>query len=161
MIVRKSVYILYWNSGTILSYIRSIYSTIAGWLNQSSHEQYYHEALINRLILYVVPQYLYTSINHKTLNKIMTLRYERIWHYNDVIMSAMTSQITSVSIVCSIVGSGADQRKHHSSASMAFVWGIHHWPVNSPHKRPVTRKMFPFDDVLMSSGIRNIVKIRA
>ena len=49
------------------------------------------------------------------------------------------------------VFSGADQRKHQSSASLAFVRGIHWWPVNSPHKWPVTRKMFPFDDVIMSS----------
>ena len=39
--------------------------------------------------------------------------------------------------------------KHQSSASLAFVRGIHRWPVNSPHKGPVTRKMFPFDDVIM------------
>ena len=45
--------------------------------------------------------------------------------------------------------SGADQSKHQSSASLAFVWGIHRGPVNSPHKWPVTRKMFPFDDVFM------------
>ena len=44
---------------------------------------------------------------------------------------------------------GADQRKHQSSASLAFVRRIHRWPVNSPRKRPVTRKMFPFDDVIM------------
>ena len=74
------------------------------------------------------------------------------WHYNGVIMSAMASQITILTIVCSIVYSGADQRKHQSSASMAFGWGIHRWPVNSPHKGPVTRKMFPFDDVIMSNG---------
>ena len=43
----------------------------------------------------------------------------------------------------------ADQRKHQSSASLAFVQGIHRGPVNSPHKWPVTRKMFPFDDVIM------------
>ena len=42
---------------------------------------------------------------------------------------------------------GADQRKHQSSASLVFVRWIHRWPVNSPHKGPVTRKMFPFDDV--------------
>ena len=42
-----------------------------------------------------------------------------------------------------------DQRKHQSSASLAFVWGIRRWPVNSPHKRPVTRKIFPLDDVIM------------
>ena len=64
-------------------------------------------------------------------------------------MSATACQITSVSVVCSIVGSGANQRKHQSSASLAFVWVIHRSPVNSPHKRPVTRKMYPFDDVIM------------
>ena len=57
-----------------------------------------------------------------------------IKHYNDVIMSAMASQITGVSIVCSTFGSGADQRKHQSSASLAFVRGIHQWPMNSPQK---------------------------
>ena len=70
-------------------------------------------------------------------------------HYNDVIMSAMTSQITSLTIVYWTYYSGADQRKHQSSASRAFVRGIHWWPVNSPHKRPVTRKLLPFDDVIM------------
>ena len=73
----------------------------------------------------------------------------RLNHYGDVIMSVMTSQITSLTIVYSTVYSGADQRKHQSSASLAFVRGIHRWPVNSPHKWPVTRKMFPFDDVIM------------
>ena len=70
-------------------------------------------------------------------------------HYNAVIMSAIASQITSLTIVYLTVYSGADQRKHQSSASLAFVRGIHRWPVNSPHKGPVTRKMFPFDDVIM------------
>ena len=45
---------------------------------------------------------------------------------------------------------GADQRKHQSSASLVFVMEIHRWPVNSPHKGPVTRKMFPLDDVIMN-----------
>ena len=70
-------------------------------------------------------------------------------HYSDVMMSAIASQITSLRIVYSTVYSGADQRKHQSSASLAFVSGIHRWPANSPHKRPLTRKMFPFDDVIM------------
>ena len=70
-------------------------------------------------------------------------------HYNDIIMGAMPSKITSFTIVYSAVNSGADQRKHQSSASLAFVRGIHRRPVNSPHKGPVTRKMFPFDDVVM------------
>ena len=63
-------------------------------------------------------------------------------HYNDVIMSAMASQITSLTIIYSIVHSGADQRQHQSSASLAFVRGVHRWPVNSPHKGPVTRKIW-------------------
>ena len=69
--------------------------------------------------------------------------------YDDVIMGAIASQITSLTIVYSIVYSDADQRKHQSSASLAFVRVIHRGPVNSPHKWPVTRKMFPFDDVIM------------
>ena len=70
-------------------------------------------------------------------------------HYSDVIMTTIVSQITSLTIVYSTVYSGADQSKHQSSASLAFVRGIHRGPVNSPHKWPVTRKMFPFDDVIM------------
>ena len=72
-------------------------------------------------------------------------------HYGDVIMGAMTSQITSFTIVYSTVYSGAKQRKHQSSASLALVRVIHRWPVNSPHKWPVTRNRFPFDDVIVRS----------
>ena len=57
--------------------------------------------------------------------------------------------MTSLAIIYSTVYSGTDDRKHQSSASLAFVRGIHRWSVNSPHKGPVTRKMFPFDDVIM------------
>ena len=71
------------------------------------------------------------------------------YHYNDIIMGAIVSQITSLTIVYSTVYSDADQRKHQSSASLAFLGGIHLGPVNSPHKWPVTRKMFLFDDVIM------------
>ena len=71
------------------------------------------------------------------------------YHYGDVIMSTIASQITSLTIVYSTVYSDADQRKHQSSASLAFVWGIHRGPVNSPHKWRVMWKMFPFDDVIM------------
>ena len=66
----------------------------------------------------------------------------------------MTPQITSISIVYSIVYSGADQRKLQNSASLAFVRGIHRWPVNSPHIGPVTQKMFPFDDVVIFKSHR-------
>ena len=54
-------------------------------------------------------------------------------------MSAKASQTTRVSLVWSTVCSGEDQRKHQSSASLAFVRGIHWWPVDSPHKGPVRR----------------------
>ena len=64
-------------------------------------------------------------------------------------MGAMASKITSLAIVYSTIHSGTDQRKKQSSASLAFVRGIHQWPVNSPHKEQVTRKMFPFYDVIM------------
>ena len=63
-----------------------------------------------------------------------------IMHYNDVIIGAMASQIFSLTIVYSIVYSGAE--KNQSSASLTFVRGIHRWPVNSLHKWPVTRKWF-------------------
>ena len=63
----------------------------------------------------------------------------------------MASQIA---IVCSTVCSSADQRKHHSSASLAFEMGIHRWPVNSRDKGPVIRKMFPLDDVIMETRIQ-------
>ena len=74
-------------------------------------------------------------------------------HYSDVIMGAKASQIISLTIVYSTVYSGTDQRKYQSSASLAFVWGNHLRPVNSPHKWPVTRKIFPFDDVIMNIDI--------
>ena len=66
-------------------------------------------------------------------------------------MGAIASQITSLMIAYSTVYSDADQRKHQSCASLAFVWRIHRAPRNSPHKWPVTRKMYPFDDVIMLS----------
>ena len=75
----------------------------------------------------------------------------KIWHYGDVIMGAIASLITSVSIVCSTVWSGADQRKHQSCASLAFVRGIRWWTVDSPHKATVTRKMFSFVDIIMET----------
>ena len=61
-------------------------------------------------------------------------------------MGAITTQITSLTVVYSTVYSDAAQGKHQSSASLAFVWGIQRWPVNSPHKGPVTQKMVPFAD---------------
>ena len=79
-------------------------------------------------------------------------------HYDDVIMTMLASQITSLTVVYSIAYSGVNQRKHQSSASLAFVGEIHREPVNFPHKWPVTRKMFPFDDVIMEENVRNFDK---
>ena len=87
----------------------------------------------------------YVQTNGFDQNKI------ELWHYSDVIMEAMASQITRLTIVYSTVYSGADQRKNQSSASLAFVQGIHRWSVNSPHKRSLQRKMFPYDDVIMNT----------
>ena len=64
-------------------------------------------------------------------------------------MGAMPSQVTGVSIVYSTACTGTDQIKRQSPVSLAFVWGIHRLPVNSPHKGPVTRKRVPFDHVIM------------
>ena len=89
---------------------------------------------------------------HATLREDFSAQRPRFWsrhHYGDFIIGPIASEITSLTIVYSTVYSDADQRKHQSSASLAFVWGIHREPVNSPHKWPVTRKMFPFDDVIM------------
>ena len=98
-------------------------------------------------------------------NIIIIVLYWRDWclvlflaHYNDVIMGAIASQITSITIVYWTVYSDADQRKHQSPASLLFVRGIHRGPANSPHKWPVTRKMFPFDDVIMMAATPQIPK---
>ena len=93
----------------------------------------------NSYIIELCPSLQYASYTY----------YNLYFHYCDVIMSMMASQISGVSIVYSTVCLDADQIKHQSPASLAFVRGIHQWPVNSLHKGPVTRKMFPFDDIIM------------
>ena len=71
-------------------------------------------------------------------------------HYDDVIMGAIASQNTSLTIVYSIVYSDADKKKKTSKLRFTGLCAeIHRGPVNSPHKWPVTRKMFPFDYVIM------------
>ena len=80
-------------------------------------------------------------------------------HYNGVIMGMMASQITCLTIVYSTIFSDADQRKHQSSTSLVFLRRIHRASVNSPHKWPVTLKMFPFDDIIMMNWTEIILKI--
>ena len=98
--------------------------------------------------------FFHNRLDYSFTSELSCYMWLRPWytdsHYDDVIMSTIASQITSLTIVYSTIYSGADQSKHQSSASLAFVWGIHRGPVNSPHKWPVTRKMFPFDDVIMT-----------
>ena len=90
------------------------------------------------ITLFAPPSHEIESYSHK------------LWRYCDIIMGAMESKTTSLTIVYSAVDSGADQRKHQSFAPLPFRRGIHRWPMISPHKGPLTRKMYPFDDVIMN-----------
>ena len=125
---------------------------------------YYRFQLFNMQIVFDLLSF--STVQHKLILPIFARICVRYWywsnllisqvpvkqprtHYDDVIMGTIASQITCLTSVYSTVYSGADQSKHQSSASLAFVWGIHRGPVNSSHKWPVTRKMFPFDDVIM------------
>ena len=94
---------------------------------------------------------IWCTTYHNHLSELMLASFHGCIYYSDVIMSAMASQIASLDIVYSTVYSGADQRKHQSSASLAIGRGIHWWPVNSTRKWPVTWKMFPFDDVIVNN----------
>ena len=80
-----------------------------------------------------------------------------VYHYTDVIMGTIASHITSLTIVYSTVYSDADHRKHQNSALQAFLRGIRRRPVNSSHKWSVTRKMLPFDDVIMFGTRVNVL----
>ena len=119
--------------------------TFSGQQNITSHRESY-EASIQMAICWTVSNIV--SFQEAIYREWM-LHRNLIGHYSDVIMGAIASQITSLTIVYSTVCPGADQRKYQSSASLAFVRGIHRRPVNSPHKGPVTRKMFSLDDVIM------------
>ena len=83
-------------------------------------------------------------------NGVTHIASRKFFHYADVIMSAMASQITGLTIVYSIFIQAQIKENIKAPRHWPFVWGIHRRPVNSPHKRPVTRKMLPFDDVIMS-----------
>ena len=89
------------------------------------------------------------SILQKAQAKLISCQVElRSAHYNDVIMSTMGSQITGISIVYSIVYSGWSKQTSKLRVT-GLCGGNSRWPVKSPHKGPVTRKMVPFDDVIM------------
>ena len=109
---------------------------VSSWVTLLSRGQLYHLPCASGWIW---------RIGVNTLNGISK-------HYSDVIMGAMASQITSLTIVYSTFYSGADWRKHHSSTSLAFVRGIHHWPGTGefPAQMASNAEMFPLDDVIMS-----------
>ena len=94
--------------------------------------------------------YAYMYVYAAATASLLALVLEEITlHYGDIKMGVIASQITSLPIVYSIFYSDAAQIKHQSSAPLAFVWGIYRGPVNCQHKWPVTRKIFPFDDVIV------------
>ena len=76
--------------------------------------------------------------------------YAHYCHYGCVIMSAMASQITGISIVYTTVCLFRRRSKETPKLPVTgLCGGMHRWPVNSSHQRPVTRKIFPFDDVII------------
>ena len=93
----------------------------------------------NGTALYTICQYWSPEMSWRWHNWHKPTTWINIY-YSDVMMDAVASQITSVSIVYSTVCSGTDKKIHQSSTSLAFVKGIHPSPVNSPHKGPVTRQ---------------------
>ena len=86
-------------------------------------------------------------IKENKTNKQSKTRHCWPFHYSDLMMSTVASQITSVSIVCLAICSGADQRKHQISASLAFVESTA--TGGFPHEGPVTWKVFSLEDVIM------------
>ena len=54
---------------------------------------------------------------------------------SSITVTSWMSAVTGLLIVCSTVSSGADKKKHQSSAPSAFVSGVHRWPVNSRSRR--------------------------
>ena len=95
-----------------------------------------------------------------------TVDQKPIYRYNDIIMRAMASQITCISIVYPTVCSGIDQIKHQNFTPLTSVRGIHQWLVNSPHKGPVMLKCFPMmasscydqDKILWALSIKLFLK---
>ena len=106
------------------------------WVKSTASTKHNHDNSVNRVWNSCS---VISLVFSKLSNNWLPIEYH-IHHYDDLIMGAMGSQITGLTIVYSTVYSGADQRKHQCSASLAFVRGIHREAVNSPHKWPVTRK---------------------
>ena len=124
--------------------------TLMGWCKKDSFANTL-ELRLFALTHQYVEQLVWRQWSHLTCITVTPcIRVNSMKHYIDLILGVIASQITSLTIAFSTIYSDADQRKHQSSASLAFVWGINREPLNSPHKWPVMRKMFPFDDVIMN-----------
>ena len=112
----------YWFLGAMLScfllYVRLeiIKYEITGLLSKWCQRVNFNSIQPGYLYIYLYIYYILFSVAESVSSS---------WHYNDVTMTTMVSQITSLNAVYSIVNSSADQRKHQSSASLAFVQGIH------------------------------------
>ena len=131
--------------GTILSFL-NVSQQLPMSCKYIGYTTTWQRAPINQLSQWaVLKTYYLITLLIGSCSRVMWPHY----HYDDVMMTMLASQITSLTVVYSIVYSGVNQRKHQSSASLAFVREIHRGPVNFPHKWPVTRKMFPVDDVIM------------
>ena len=121
------------------SWCYNVTSSLIGWAHSQNYPCVWSDFRLFILLLWVWSIYGYSFL---TAN-----------HYNDVIVGTLASQITSLTIVFSTIYLDTNQRKHQNSESLAFVQGIHRRPVNSPHKWPVMRKMFPYDDIIMVEAI--------
>ena len=125
--------------------ITTIIMKSIGTLSSNESQQLHNASLINWSIDLLIGKYIYQLAKLSTILRFLNCE------------SLMMSSNGSIWVLWRLKSPAsrlftqpfADQRKHQSSASLAFVWGIHRGPVNSPHKWPVTRKMFPFDGVIM------------
>ena len=120
-------------------------------------------------ISYHVDGNIYTVYAEKQTRKMHHLRHGRVYFsISACISSRVNLSVTLLSLLW--CHNGRDVVSNHQTRncllnrlfrrrskkaskhpSLAFVRGIHRWPMNSPHKWPVTRKMYPFDDVVMCS----------
>ena len=146
--------VTYLNPSKNISSYNCLFERIQIYLNFSTTSLDQRHNVMDKIV-WMLSYRHHREVNTNHHIKRYHLKISTPYHYNDAIMGTIASQITSLTIVFSIVYSDTDHRKHQSSTSLAFVRWIHRGPVNSPHKWPVTRKMFPFDDVIMIREIRH------
>ena len=125
-----------WNPSICTQQMSKYSATLSKWRcfkRTYLWEESLQSSLFTNCLMYPCPCYYIDSLAQKGDPIVFCSAIDTL-HWSDVIMGTMVSQITGLTIVYSTVYSGADQRKHQSSASLAFVRGIHRWPVNSQHK---------------------------